>query len=44
MKPLPGMVLFFERFPEVAWRETRVVMLPEPQSGVPAGSYGFIEL
>ena len=35
---------FLNRFPEIAARETRVVQLPYPQGGIPAGTYGFLEL
>lgn len=43
MKPLPGMEPFYSRFPEQAWRETRVIKVPASQNGLPADSYGFIE-
>ena len=43
MKRLPGMVPFWERFPEVAARETRVVRLPQPMGCLPAGGYAFAE-
>ena len=35
---------FYERFAEVAARETRVVRLPQPDAGLPAGGYAFAEL
>lgn len=41
---LAGMSAFWTRFPDVAARETRVVTLLYPQGGLPAGSYGFLEL
>jgi len=44
MSKLPGMTLFWERFPDVAARETRVVTLPCTCYGLPAGNYGFLEL
>ncbi len=34
---------FHELFPEVAVKETRSITLLEPQDGLPAGSYAFIE-
>lgn len=37
------MVPFYTRCPDLAWRETRVLMLPAPQNGLPADTYGFIE-
>lgn len=42
--PLPPMLAFFERFPDVAERETRVITLPRPMDGLPVGSYAFVEL
>ncbi len=41
---LPQMTPFWERFPDVAERETRVVTLTRPMGGLPAGSYAFVEL
>src|SRR3954470_17919078 len=41
---LEGMSGFWLRFPEVAARETRTINLGSPQNGLPAGSYGFLEL
>ena len=41
---LTGMSPFWDRFPDVAARETRVTILPYPQGGLPAGRYGFLEL
>ena len=41
---LAGMSAFWARFPEVAARETRVLTSLYPQEGLPAGSYGFLEL
>ncbi|MBI4661865.1 MAG: hypothetical protein HY735_23845 [Verrucomicrobia bacterium] len=41
---LASMSPFWDRFPEVAARETRTIILPYPQGGLPAGSYGFLEL
>src|SRR5438094_9660002 len=41
---LTGMSAFGLRFPDVAARETRVVTSLEPQEGLPAGNYGFLEL
>ncbi len=41
---LAGMSPFWDRFPDVAARETRVTSLPCPQGGLPAGSFGFLEL
>ena len=41
---LPNMSPFWVRFPELAARETRVLALLGPQEGLPAGSYGFLEL
>jgi len=41
---LAGMFPFWVRFPDVAARETRVLTLLHPQNGLPAGSYGFLEL
>jgi hypothetical protein len=37
------MTAFATRFPDLAARETRSVMLPFAQGGVPAGTYGFLE-
>lgn len=37
------MVPFVSRFPDLAARETRVLLLPHPQCGLPSGSYGFVE-
>ncbi|MBI4023936.1 MAG: hypothetical protein HY360_03085 [Verrucomicrobia bacterium] len=44
MSRLAGMAPFWERFPEVAACETRVVMLPYAKGGMPADTYGFLEL
>jgi hypothetical protein len=44
MKPLAHMATFFSRFPDLAARETRTIKLLEPQFGLPAGEYGFLEL
>ena len=41
---LPGMSPFWERFPEIAARETRTLALFGPQESLPAGNYGFLEL
>jgi hypothetical protein len=41
---LAGMSAFGSRFPDVTARETRVVILLYPQGGLPAGSFGFLEL
>ena len=41
---LEGMSGFWLRFPELARRETRTMILPSPQGGLPADSYGFLEL
>ena len=41
---LVGMYPFSARFPDVAAHETRVIELPYSQGGLPAGSYGFLEL
>ncbi len=41
---LANMSPFFSRFPDVAARETRVITLAHPQRGLPAGSFGFLEL
>jgi len=41
---LPGMTAFISRFPEVAKRETRVLETRYPRDGLPAGSYGYLEL
>ena len=41
---LAGMSPFASRFRDVAARETRVIMLAYSQGGLPAGSYGFLEL
>jgi hypothetical protein len=38
------MSAFWERFPDLAAQETRVISLPYPQGGLPAGSFGFLEL
>jgi hypothetical protein len=38
------MTAFGLRFPELGARETRSIMLPYPQGGLPAGNYGFLEL
>lgn len=43
MRPLAHMVEFASRFGELAARETRVVILPSPQNGLPAAEYGFLE-
>ena len=43
MKPLAGMEPFYTRFPDLGWRETRTMILPMPQDGIPAGEFGFIE-
>lgn len=39
-----GMAPFWERFSDIAARETRVVILPEAEGGLPADAYGFLEL
>ena len=44
MKPLAHMAPFYSRFPALAARETRTVMIMEPHAGLPAGEYGFLEL
>lgn len=41
---LASMSPFWDRFPGVAASETRTIILPYPQGGLPAGSYGFLEL
>lgn len=41
---LAGMVPFVDRFPDLAARETRVVILPQPAGGLPADRYGLLEL
>lgn len=41
---LVGMSGFWLRFPEVAARETRVIILLHPQGGLPPDRYGFLEL
>lgn len=38
------MTPFFERFPDLAARETRSMILPRPTGGLPAGRYGILEL
>jgi len=35
---------FWERFPELAAQETRVLTLPTAQGGLPAGRFGLLEL
>ena len=37
------MTPFFERFPEIAARETRVAFVMEDHESLPAGEYGFVE-
>lgn len=44
MSSLPGMIPFFERFPELFKRETRVITLPQGARGLAAGKYAFVEL
>lgn len=44
MGPLPGMIPFASRFPDLAGRETRVVSLLQPGPGLRRGNYGFLEL
>ena len=41
---LAGMLPFWIRFPELAPQETRVLFLPTPQGGLPAGRFGLLEL
>ena len=41
---LAGMSPFWVRFPELAPQETRVLFLPTPQGGLPAGRFGLLEL
>jgi hypothetical protein len=41
---LAGMSAFGLRFPDVGARENRVATSLRPQGGLPAGSYGFLEL
>ncbi len=43
-RPMAAMASFASEFPELAANETRGVRLQKPQSGLPAGDYGFIEL
>jgi hypothetical protein len=43
MRPLAHMAEFASRFRELAARETRVIMLPIAQNGLPAAEYGFLE-
>lgn len=40
---LAGMIPFATRFPELAARETRTVILPCARGGLPAGRFGFLE-
>jgi hypothetical protein len=37
------MIPFYSRLPELASRETRGVIIPPDQFGVPAGHYAFVE-
>jgi hypothetical protein len=41
---LAAMSAFVLRFPDVAARETRVLTSLYTQDGIPAGSFGFLEL
>lgn len=41
--PERGMVPFYSKFPDLAFRETRFLTLRAPDSGLPAGEYAFIE-
>jgi hypothetical protein len=43
MNRLAGMTPFWQRFRDVAERETRVVTLLCPQAGLPAGGYTSVE-
>ena len=37
--------MFYDYFPEIAKRETRsITVLPQSNMGLPAGSYGFLEM